>query len=201
MPKNLIAILRGVTPAEVGDIGQALLDAGIEKIEVPLNSPDPFQSIETLIQKFHGQGLFGAGTVLTVEDVEKLSDMGADMVVSPNCNTEVVKATKAAGMLSLPGVMTATECFAALDAGADGLKFFPGELVGPAGMRAMRAVLPMTVDCLAVGGAKPDNFADWVAAGATGFGIGSAIYRAGDSVAEVAQKAREIVKAYDAVLS
>jgi 2-dehydro-3-deoxyphosphogalactonate aldolase len=201
MSRNLIAILRGVTPVEVGEIAKTLLAAGIDKIEVPLNSPNPFDSIATLVNEFKGQGMFGAGTVLSVDDVLRLAEMGADMVVSPNCNTEVIAATKTAGMQSFPGVMTPTECFAALDAGADGLKFFPGELVGPVGLRAMCAVLPKGVDCFAVGGAKPDNFGEWVIAGATGFGIGSAIYRAGDCAETVGMKAQEIVRAYDAVLS
>jgi 2-dehydro-3-deoxyphosphogalactonate aldolase len=201
MSRNLIAILRGVTPSEVSDIARTLLAAGIDKIEVPLNSPDPFESIETLIRDFNGQGTFGAGTVLTTEDVDRLAKMNANMVVSPNCNVDVISKTKSSNMLSFPGVMTPTECFAALDAGADGLKFFPGELVGPVGLRAMRAVLPKNIDCFAVGGAKPDNFSEWVDAGATGFGIGSAIYRASDSAETVALKADEIVRAYDAVLS
>lgn len=201
MSRNLIAILRGVTPSEVGDIAKVLLNAGIDKIEVPLNSPEPFDSIATLIRDFKGQGTFGAGTVLTTDQVCQLADLGADMVISPNCNAGVIEKTKSLNMLSFPGVMTPTECFTAIDAGADGLKFFPGELVGPIGLRAMRAVLPKTTDCFAVGGAKPDNFSDWVAAGATGFGIGSAIYRAGDSAEVVSQKAREIVRVYDAVFS
>lgn len=201
MSRSLIAILRGVTPSEVTEIARTLLAAGIDKIEVPLNSPNPFESIATLIRDFQGQGLFGAGTVLTIDDVDRLSELGADMVISPNCNIEVISRTKSSGMLSFPGAMTPTECFAALDAGADGLKFFPGELIGPIGLRAMRAVLPKDTHCFAVGGAKPDNFSEWVDAGATGFGIGSAIYRAGDSPETVAHKAREIVRAYDAVLS
>jgi 2-dehydro-3-deoxyphosphogalactonate aldolase len=201
MSRNLIAILRGVTPCEVADIARTLLAVGIDKIEVPLNSPNPFESIATLIRDFKGQGIFGAGTVLTINDVVRLSEMGADMVISPNCNVDVISKAKLSNMLSFPGVMTPTECFAALDAGADGLKFFPGELVGPVGLRAMRAVLPKDIDCFAVGGAKPDNFSEWVDAGATGFGIGSAIYRAGDSAETVARKAHEIVRAYDTVLS
>ncbi|MBU2867230.1 2-dehydro-3-deoxy-6-phosphogalactonate aldolase [Pacificibacter marinus] len=200
MSRNIIAILRGVQPSEVHAIAKALIAQGIDKIEVPLNSPDPFTSIEVLVTEFQGQGTFGAGTVLTAEDVMRLADIGAQMIVSPNCNPEVIKATKAAGMLSFPGVMTPSECFAALDAGADALKFFPGELVGPVGLRAMRAVLPKDVDCFAVGGAKAENFGAWVQAGATGFGIGSALYRVGDTAADVAQKAADMVRAYDAVL-
>lgn len=197
--RNIIAILRGITPREVEAIAGELLNTGISQIEVPLNSPEPFRSIEILVESFKGRGVFGAGTVLAVDEVERLSALGADMVVSPNCNPKVIEATKALGLLSYPGVMTPSECFAALDAGADGLKFFPGELVMPTGLKAMRAVLPKDVKCLAVGGAKPENFADWVNAGASGFGIGSAIYKAGDSAAIVAEKAERIVSAYDAV--
>lgn len=201
MSRNIIAILRGVTPSKVSKIAQNLLDAGIDKIEVPLNSPDPFDSIAQLITEFKGHGRFGAGTVLTLDQVGRLADIGAHMVVSPNCNPDIIAATKRARMDSFPGVMTPTECFAALQAGADGLKFFPGELVGPTGLRAMRAVLPKDTNCIAVGGAKPDNFATWVAAGATGFGIGSALYKVGDSADDVARKATEIVQAYDAAVS
>ena len=198
--RNVIAILRGVRPFEVEAIVDKLLAAGITKIEVPLNSPEPFESIERIVKTFEGQGIFGAGTVLTIEDVNRLAEIGAQLIVSPNCNPSVISKTKALGLLSYPGVMTPSECFAALNAGADGLKFFPGELVGPIGLKAIRAVLPPQTQCLAVGGARPDNFVDWVNAGANGFGIGTAIYKAGDDAQAVEQKAREIVKAYDEVL-
>ncbi|MCJ8325077.1 MAG: 2-dehydro-3-deoxy-6-phosphogalactonate aldolase [Rhizobiales bacterium] len=197
MNRNLIAILRGVTADEIDDIVEILLAEGITKIEVPLNSPDPFKTIEKMLSKYKGQGVFGAGTVLNVEQVTALAELGADLIVSPNCNPKVIAATKAAGMLSYPGVMTPSECFMALEAGADGLKFFPGDLVGPVGLNAMRAILPKQVDCYAVGGANASNFGQWVKAGATGFGIGSALYKIGDTPQIVQQKAKAIVTAFD----
>ncbi len=190
MSRAIIAILRGgVIPAEVTAIaGGAILEAGIDRIEVPLNSPEPLGSIARLAAAYGGdRALIGAGTVLTPpEDVAAVVSVGGKLIVSPDCNPpDVIRATKVAGLTSFPGVMTPpTECFTALRAGADGLKFFPpAELIGPAGLKALRAVLPKGVDTFAVGGAGgPENFADWVAAGgATGFGIGSAVYRPGDS--------------------
>lgn len=199
MSRNLIAILRGITPDEVADVVAALLTEGIEKIEIPLNSPSPFISIERMITLFVGQGIFGAGTVLNVGEVKQLAAIGADMIVSPNCDTDVIRATKALGMLSYPGVMTPSECFAALHAGADGLKFFPSELITPSGLQAMRAILPASTMCFAVGGGKPENFANWHVAGVDGFGVGSAVYKVGDNAKIVASKARAIVAAYDAI--
>jgi 2-dehydro-3-deoxyphosphogalactonate aldolase len=199
--RNLIAILRGIKTDEVESIVEVLLEVGIQKIEIPLNSPKPFDSIERMIQLFEGQGVFGAGTVLHVYEVNQLNGIGAQMVVSPNCDIEVIKATKKAGMLSYPGVMTPSECFVALEAGADALKFFPGELVTPTGLKAMRAVLPLEVECFAVGGAKPQNFKDWRDAGANGFGLGSAIYKAGDDTRTVSRNAQAVVKAYDKVMT
>ena len=198
--RNLIAILRGVRLQEVEAIVEALLTEGITKIEIPLNSPEPYMSIEKMVRLFEGQGIFGAGTVLQLEQVEKLAAIGTQMIVSPNCKPELIQATKTLGLLSYPGVMTPSEAFAALDAGADGLKLFPGEIVGPTGLKAMRAVLPESIDCIAVGGVNPDSFSQWVQAGATGFGLGSAIYKAGDSPAIVRRKAHEIVIAYDNIL-
>ena len=199
MPRNIIAILRGLTPQHAEAIGQVLLGAGILKIEVPLNSPDPYTSIAMLAERFGEQALIGAGTVLSVEQVQQVHAAGGKLVVSPDCNPEVISETKRLGLLSYPGVMTPTECFAALRAGADGLKLFPGNLLGPDGLQAIRAVLPAGTEVLAVGGAGPDNFAAWQRAGIDGFGIGTAVYRAGDSSATVATKARAIVMAYDDV--
>ena len=195
--RNLIAILRGVTPAEVVDITAALIDAGITSIEVPLNSPDAFNSIEMLVKQFGDSALIGAGTVLTVKDVENVAAVGGKLIVSPNCNPEVIKATKAHAMFSYPGVMTATECFLALESGADGLKFFPSSLLGADGLAALKAVLPASAETYAVGGVGPDNFAQWVNAGASGFGIGTGIYKPGFSVEDVASRAKAIVAAYD----
>ncbi len=200
MSRNIIAILRGIKPEEVEEIVSALLEQGIDKIEVPLNSPSPFESIERIINRFSGQGIFGAGTVLKEAEVDRLAQLGANMVVSPNCDPHIIQATKAAGMQSYPGVMTPSECFSALNAGADGLKIFPGELVTPKGLKAIRAVLPREALCFAVGGATPDNFAQWREAGANGFGVGSAIYKPNDSVDVITTKAKAIVKAYDEVM-
>ena len=199
MSRTLIAILRGVTQADVLSIADGLIAAGITSIEVPLNSPDPFESIGLLVDRFGDSALIGAGTVLAPDQVARLSDMGARLVVSPDCNPEVIAASKAAGMTSCPGVMTPTECFTALRAGADVLKFFPGSLIGPDGLKAIRAVLPEGTQAYAVGGAGPSNFADWHAAGADGFGIGSALYRPGDPADEVAKRAKYLVARYDEV--
>lgn len=201
MSREIIAILRGVKPDEVLGICETILEAGIDRIEVPLNSPQPFDSIGAIARAFGDQALIGAGTVLTTEDAQRVKDVGGALIVSPDANPDVIRKTKELGMQSYPGVMTPTECFAALRAGADGLKFFPGNLVGPAGLKALRAVLPADVPAYAVGGAGPDNFAEWAAAGATGFGIGSAIYKAGDSAAEVRANADAIVAAYDEAMS
>lgn len=197
MSRKLIAILRGVRPDEAIEIGAALIAAGIDRIEVPLNSPDPLTSIARLARAFGERSLIGAGTVLDVAEVAQVGAAGGRLVVSPDMNPAVIAATKAAGLRSYPGVMTPTECFAALRAGADGLKLFPGSLIGPAGLRAIRAVLPPATEVLAVGGAGPENFADWFAAGASGFGIGSALYRPGDDAETVGRRARAIVARYD----
>ena len=172
----LIAILRGVTPAEAAPIAAALIDTGITQIEVPLNSPDTFDSIKAMADAFGDVAL----------------------IVSPNVDPRVIVATKTAGMASWPGVMTPSECFLALKSGADGLKIFPASLIGPEGIKAIRAVLPIGTLVYAVGGADADNFGDWMAASADGFGIGSALYKPGLSVADVKARAIDIVAAYHA---
>ena len=199
MSRNIIAILRGVRPYEVVEITGVLLGCGITKIEVPLNSPDPFESIAAIVQEFDDHAIIGAGTVLTVSDVGRIRDVGGKIVVSPNCDPEVISATKSAGLVSYPGVMTPSECFTALRLGADGLKFFPGNLIGPEGMKAIRAVLPKATEVLAVGGAGPKNFSEWKEAGADGFGIGSALYKPGYSTMDVQSRAKHIVSVYDQV--
>ncbi|WP_439524786.1 2-dehydro-3-deoxy-6-phosphogalactonate aldolase [Marivita sp.] len=201
MTRKIIAILRGVTPVEALPVTEALIDAGITSIEVPLNSPDSFTSIKMMVDAFGQSALIGAGTVLTPDDVQRLHQIGAGMVVSPDCNPRVIVATKQLGMQSYPGVMTPTECFTALRNGADGLKLFPGSLIGPDGLRAIRAVLPAGTQIYAVGGASADNFAEWFAAGVDGFGIGSALYKPGFTVDDITARATEIVAAYDEGLS
>lgn len=197
MSREIIAILRGVTPDDVLEIGEALLRAGIDRIEVPLNSPEPLKSIEVLADSLGDKALIGAGTVLSAGDVNDVHGAGGRLIVSPDCNPEVIDRTRVLDMASYPGVATPTECFTALRHGADGLKFFPGSLIGPVGLRAIRAVLPQGTKTYAVGGAGPENFADWFAAGATGFGIGSGIYKPGFNARDVAARAAEIVATYD----
>lgn len=191
----LIGILRGLTPEEAPAIGKALVDSGFVIIEVPLNSPEPLQSIATLTQLFPNT-LIGAGTVLNAQQVTDVHAAGGRLVVAPNFNPAVVAQALALGMVVLPGVATPTEAFAALAAGAHGLKLFPAEMIAPATVKALRAVLPKETALMPVGGITPDNMAAYRAAGASGFGLGSALYAPGRKAHEVQSRARHFVKSY-----
>lgn len=191
----LIAILRGLLPSEAESIGQALTDCRWPLIEVPLNSPQPLDSIAVLVAS-QSRAMIGAGTVLTVADVRNVHAAGGQMVVSPNFNADVVRETRRLGMISLPGVITPSEAFAALQAGASGLKLFPAEMISPAVVKALRAVLHIDTLLLPVGGISAHNMGDWRAAGASGFGIGSSLYKPGMSPQQVGQNAIQFVANY-----
>jgi len=191
----LIAILRGLKPAEADAIGDVLIEAGFRLIEVPLNSPQPFDSIARLRKRLP-QAVVGAGTVLTAAEARDVAAAGGELVVAPNFERDVVVETARLGMASLPGILTPTEAFAALAAGAHGLKLFPAELASPAVVRAMLAVLPKGTPMIPVGGIAADNLAGWHAAGAAGFGLGSSLYKPGDDAATVRAKAAKIVSAF-----
>jgi len=193
---GIIAILRGVTPAEVVDVATALHKAGIRIVEVPLNSPDPFTSIEKLSLAFKTEMIIGAGTVLSTQDVNLLKHHGGQISVSPDCNPEVINLAVKMGMIPLPGVFTPTEAFAAIKAGANHLKLFPAEAASPATIKAWKAVLPKHVKLFAVGGVTPENMGDWLSAGATGFGIGSALYKPGMKMAQIADATNNLVQAW-----
>ncbi len=189
----LIAILRGVTPDAVVPIGAALEAAGIAIIEVPMNSPEPVESIRRLNEKFGGRILVGGGTVMTAAQVEAIANAGGRLIVTPHAAVDVVRAAKRAGMIACPGFFTPTEAFALLEAGADGLKVFPAEASSPAAVRAMRAVLPPGTPIIPVGGIEAHTMQPWVEAGVVGFGVGSSIFRPGDTAAIVAEKAAKLV--------
>ena len=195
--RPLIAILRGITPLEAESVSDVLIEAGISIIEVPLNSPQPFETIERMV-KFHGaNGVFGAGTVLKEYDVYRVQEVGGQLIVSPNLNTLVIKKTKELNMYSIPGVFTATECFDALDSGADALKFFPASLLKEENFKALNAVLPENTISIAVGGISENTFPSWLKVNINGFGLGSNLYKPGMLVEEIKLKAENIVKFYD----
>ena len=195
----LVAILRGVRPDEVEAIAAALIETGFSLIEVPLNSPDPFTSIERLARRFGEQALIGAGTVLSVDDVARVHHAGGRLIISPNSNPEVIRATVGAGMTSMPGYFTPTEAFAALSAGANALKLFPAEAAHPAVIKAQRAVIPRSIPLLVVGGITPDSMAGWLSQGSDGFGLGSSLYRAGQGAADVRRSAEAFVRKWQEI--
>ena len=194
----LVAILRGLKPSEALDIGSALYDSGIQVMEVTLNSPEPLKSIELLANRFDGKMAIGAGTVLSAENVTKVREAGGQLIVSPNVDVEVISRTVELGMHSLPGAMTCTECFQAIKAGADGLKIFPASVMGVSGVKDLMAVIPRENDIYAVGGVTDSNMAEWLGIGIKGVGLGSNLYRAGDTPAETAAKAKRMIEAFKA---
>ena len=196
--RHLIAILRGITPSETIGACEALIDAGITMIEVPLNSPDALISIAMASNALGDKATIGAGTVLSKKQVWAVSEAGGTFVVSPDTNKQVIEETIRLQMLSFPGVFTPTDAFRAIKAGATGLKFFPAEVLGPKGIKAMKAVLPPDIPLYAVGGANPDNFSEYFAAGCAGFGLGTYIYKPGMDSAQIAERAASAVAAYDA---
>lgn len=191
--KGVIAILRGITPAEVLAVGRALRAGGVAVIEVPLNSPQPFESLALLAREFGDEALVGAGTVLTAGDVDRVADSGARLVLSPHFDAAVVRRSQARGLLSMPGVATPSEGFAALAAGADALKLFPAEMLGPGVLKAWRAVFPPATPFISVGGIGEHNLALFKAAGATGVGLGSSLYAPGTAADEIERRARRLV--------
>jgi 2-dehydro-3-deoxyphosphogalactonate aldolase len=199
LKRDLIAILRGVRPDEVLAIGETLVAAGIDVIEVPLNSPAPFQSIELLAKKLPNHVLVGAGTVLDAADVQRLDDAGGRLVISPNIDPSVLAAAAKAGMVTMPGVFTPTEALAALKAGASGLKFFPASVLGPDGIKAISAILPKGTIIGAVGGVDENGFTAYAKVGVRTFGLGSSLYRIGATAAEVGDRAKATIAAYDRV--
>lgn len=197
----LVAILRGVRPDEVEPIGDTLVDAGFTLVEVPMNSPDPLDSIGRLARRLEGRALVGAGTVLTPDQVDAVQQAGGQLIISPNSDLSVIGRSAQAGLISMPGYFTPTEAFAAVQAGARALKLFPAEAATPAVLKAQRAVLPKDLPILVVGGINPGNMAPWIAAGADGFGLGSALYKPGASAADVSEAAQAFVRGWRAVLA
>lgn len=201
LDRKLVAILRGIRPEETAETVQGLLGAGFRAIEVPLNSPDPFRSIEIAVGVARKLAttpvLIGAGTVLTTADAARVAETGAGVVVAPNTDVDVIRAARAAGLVAMPGCFTATEALAALAAGASALKFFPASLLGPAGIKAIRAVLPEGAPLCAVGGVSEADFDEFLQAGVEGFGLGSSLYKPGDRPADVIARGRQAVVAYD----
>ena len=197
----IVAVLRGLSPDEADAVGEALVAVDIPVMEVPLNSPDPFRSIRIQADRFSSRAIVGAGTVLQPEDVARVADAGGTIIVSPNLNEEVVRATKRCGLISCPGVFTPSEAFRALECGADMLKLFPGDGLSPKVVKAMRAVLPKGVKLVVTGGVDAENLAEWVRGGADGVGIGSALYKPGKAMDAVAADARRFADAARAAVA
>lgn len=200
MKRPLIAILRGIKPEETADIVGTLIETGFRAIEIPLNSPEPFRSIETAAKMAPADCLIGAGTVLTVEDVDRLDAAGGKLLVTPNVEPAVISRARDKGMVTMPGVFTATEALSAARAGATGLKFFPAGVLGASGITAIRAVLPPELVIAAVGGVSDKNFADYTKAGILAFGLGTSLYKPGMTAAEVAERANATIYAYDVAI-
>jgi 2-dehydro-3-deoxyphosphogalactonate aldolase len=200
MKRPLVAILRGVKPDEVEGIVDVLIENGMTAIEIPLNSPDPFNSIATAVKKAPAGILIGAGTVLTPEDVERLNDVGGRLMVSPNVDPDVIASAWDRGMVTMPGVFTATEALLAARSGASALKFFPAGILGAAGITAIRAVLPASLMISAVGGISDKNFGEYTKAGIHAFGLGTSLYKPGMNAAEVADRAKATIRAYDVAM-
>lgn len=192
----LVAILRGLVPDKAQTTGEVLFQAGFRLIEVPLNSPNAFDSIELLAKEFVGRAMIGGGTVISADDVERVKQRGGDFVVSPNCNIEVIRRAKQRGMFVFPGVATPTEAFTALENGADGLKIFPAELIPPKGVKALLTVLPKGTDLIPVGGIDQTNMAGYLNAGATGFGFGSSLFKPSYDLDDISLNAKELVESY-----
>lgn len=201
LKRSMVAILRGVKPGEIRGIGAALIEEGFEAVEIPLNSPDPFASIEALAEIAPQGVLVGAGTVLSEQDVDRLSNTGGRLFISPNVNPPVIARAAKHGMVTMPGVFTASEALAAIAAGASGLKFFPASVLGPSGIKAICAVLPPEIEVGAVGGVSDKDFAAYAAAGIRSFGMGSSLYAPGMTADDVRARAKAAVAAYDAVYS
>lgn len=201
LKRGLVAILRGVKSDEIAAIADVLVEAGFEAIEIPLNSPDPFRSIEILAKRVPQGVLAGAGTVLSASDVRRLDDVGGNLLVTPNVDPDVIGAAAQLGMVSMPGVFTASEALLAIKSGASALKFFPASALGPSGVNAIRAVLPPSTVIGAVGGVSDNDFSVWMKIGVRTFGLGSSLYKPGAKAAEVATMAARAVKAYDAALA
>ena len=191
----LIAILRGIKPDEVLEIGQVIYNAGIKVIEIPLNSPEPYKSIEILQQALGDVAVIGAGTVTSVEQVENIHAVGGRLIVSPNTNIAVIKRSKQLGLYSAPGFYTPSEAFTAIEAGADALKMFPADTLGTAGLKAIKVVLPPDMLILPVGGVNVGNMKDFMAVGASGFGLGSGLYKAGMTAEQVSLNTQAYIKA------